>query len=175
MDRHEKGERGEIKSADVLCFSASPFRCTLCPPSNFFSNFPFLIGDLYAGLVLVPPGFLRSDWIQHSINRCICISLIGLLRYLNAMLSLSSHPQSARPLPARHLFLHTAAHSPPSTSLFPLPYAPFSFLTTHPFCQRLIGLEMIWFILDVNAVIMLFFEKKRKKHHPPHALKPNLK
>lgn len=56
-----------------------------------------------------------------------------------------------------------------------LPYAPFSFLSTHPFCQRLIGLEMIRFILDVNAVIMLLLEKKRKKNHPPHALKPNLK
>lgn len=63
----------------------------------------------------------------------------------------------------------------PPLSRSPLPYAPFSFLSTHPFCQRLIGLEMIRFILDVNAVIMLLLEKKRKKNYPPHALKPNLK
>lgn len=44
-----------------------------------------------------------------------------------------------------------------------------SFLSTHPFCQRLIGLEMILFILDRNAVIL------RKKKYATHALKPNLK
>lgn len=158
-----------------LYFSASPFRYILWPPSNFFHQFSLLVGYQYAGLLLDATAFLHLDWIQHSFKRCIGVALIELLRHLNAMLLLTSQPQSARPLPARHLFLHTAAHSPPSTSLFPLPYAPFSFLTTHPFCQRLIGLEMIWFILEVNAVIMLFFEKKRKKNYPPHALKPNLK
>lgn len=48
------------------------------------------------------------------------------------------------------------------------PYS-LSFLSTHPFCQRLIGLEMILFILDSNAVIL------RKKKYATHALKPNLK
>lgn len=47
--------------------------------------------------------------------------------------------------------------------LSPLPGPPFSFLSTHLFCQRLIGLEMIQFILTVNAVIILLFKNNRKK------------
>lgn len=62
----------------------------------------------------------------------------------------------------------TAACSPPPTFISPLYYKPFSFLSSHPLCQRLIGLEMIRFILKVNAVIMLLLEKKGERKTTPH-------
>lgn len=127
------------------------------------------------GLLHVHLAFLHTEQPPTGFSGVFVLVWMGYLwephQTPHAMLSVSNHSQNVRSLPARPLFLHTAARYPPHTSPSPLSYPPFSFLSTHPFCQRLIGLEMIRFILAVNAVIMLLYEKKkRKKNYPPRAL-----
>lgn len=108
------------------------------------------------------------------VSRCVCVGPIrmslGPASDSSCHALVSNASQNVRSLPARPLVLRTAACPCPCTSVCNLPYPPFSFLSTHPFCQRLIGLEMIWFILAVNAVIMLLFWRKKRKERKttPH-------
>lgn len=98
--------------------------------------------SLTVAVMLVPS--LSKTPVTHSVPLCKAFPLFPLFFFLSKISASLSSAHTLSP----HLL---------------------SFLSTHPFCQRLIGLEIILFILDGNAVIL------RKKKYATHALKPNLK
>lgn len=98
-------------------------------------------------------------WFSHSALP-VASGLCPLYHYLD--------PMSLTHLDCGKILIFSRVISP---STLPSP-------SSHAFCQRLIGLEMIPFILCCNAVILLSLEvreKTRMKKCSTHALKPNLK